>query len=81
MDSRRGLSLGEELQARIHVVRGRRVMLDFDFFSLCEVETKSLNGAVRRNAPRFPPLAFTEQGVAMLSGILTGERAVRANVA
>lgn len=31
--------------------------------------------------PKYPPLAFTEQGVAMLSGVLHGPRAVRVNVA
>ena len=30
---------------------------------------------------RFPPMAFTEQGVAMLSSVLRSERAVRVNVA
>lgn len=31
--------------------------------------------------PKYPPLAFTEQGVAMLSGVLHSPRAVRVNVA
>ena len=34
-----------------------------------------------RGGRRYLPLVFTEQGVAMLSGVLTSERAVRANVA
>jgi hypothetical protein len=29
---------------------------------------------------RYPPMAFTEQGVAMLSGILNSKRAIRVNV-
>ena len=29
---------------------------------------------------RYPPYAFTEQGVAMLSGVLRSERAVRVNI-
>jgi hypothetical protein len=29
---------------------------------------------------RYPPYAFTEQGVAMLSGVLKSERAVRVNI-
>lgn len=89
-------------------------MLDADLAVLYEVETKSLNRAVRRNIGRFPedfmfqvtmeeyeilrcqfgtlrfehgkhrkylPLVFTEQGVAMLSGVLNSERAIRVNVA
>nr|VFJ87447.1 MAG: ORF6N domain-containing protein [Candidatus Kentron sp. H]VFJ89050.1 MAG: ORF6N domain-containing protein [Candidatus Kentron sp. H]VFJ95746.1 MAG: ORF6N domain-containing protein [Candidatus Kentron sp. H] len=29
---------------------------------------------------RYPPYAFTEQGIAMLSGVLRGERAVQVNI-
>ena len=35
----------------------------------------------RRGGRRFPPYAFTEQGVAMLSSVLRSKRAVMANVA
>jgi hypothetical protein len=35
----------------------------------------------RRGGSRFRPYAFTEQGVAMLSGVLTSKRAVEVNVA
>jgi hypothetical protein len=34
-----------------------------------------------RGGRRYLPLVFTEQGVAMLSGVLTSERAVKVNVA
>ena len=34
-----------------------------------------------RGGRRYPPYAFTEQGVAMLSGVLRSPRAVQANVA
>ena len=30
---------------------------------------------------RHPPMAFTEQGVAMLSGLLNSDRAIQANIA
>lgn len=33
-----------------------------------------------RGGRRYLPLAFTEQGVAMLSSVLNGERAVRVNI-
>lgn len=93
-------------------------MLDFHLAAMYEVETRTLNQAVRRNASRFPddfmfqlsenefqnlisqnvissggdgipgwggrrklPLAFTEQGVAMLSGILRSEKAIKVNIA
>ncbi len=85
-------------------------MIDRD---LAEVETRTLNQAVRRNIHRFPkdfmfqltikefenwksqivisnsikmglrklPLAFTEQGVAMLSSVLNSEKAIEVNIA
>ena len=44
----------QEISKRIYVIRGHRVMLDGDLAELYEVETKSLNRAVRRNIDRFP---------------------------
>lgn len=38
----------------VHVIRGQRVMLDFDLARLYGVSTTALNQAVRRNADRFP---------------------------
>src|SRR5947207_620502 len=38
----------------IHILRGQKVMLDFDLAALYGVETRSLNQAVKRNASRFP---------------------------
>ncbi len=38
----------------IHLIRGRRIMFDFDLANLYEVETKQLKRAVRRNQVRFP---------------------------
>lgn len=102
----------DRLEARIHLIRGVRVMLDSDLAALYGVPTKRLNQAVRRNRKRFPsdfmfqltsaelanlrsqivtsslghggrrfrPLAFTEQGVAMLSSVLNSERAIAVNV-
>lgn len=43
-----------QLQALIHVIRGKRVMLDSDLARLYGVPTKALNQAVRRNRARFP---------------------------
>jgi DNA replication protein DnaD len=81
---------------KIYLIRDQKVMLDSDLAELCDVETKQLKRAVRRNFIRFPedftfelspteiedlrcqfgtsswggiryaPMAFTEQGVAML---------------
>ena len=38
----------------IYEIRGYRVMLDSDLARLYEIETKSLNRAVKRNIERFP---------------------------
>jgi hypothetical protein len=45
----------QSIQNRIYEIRGERVMLDRDLANLYEVETKSLNLAVKRNIKRFPP--------------------------
>jgi ORF6N domain-containing protein len=42
------------VERRIHLVRGRRVMLDSDLAALYQVETFYLNKAVKRNPDRFP---------------------------
>ena len=42
------------LQAKIHEVRGQKVILDFDLALLYKVETRVLNQAVKRNLQRFP---------------------------
>lgn len=116
----------KSIQNRIYEVRGEKIMLDRDLAALYEIETKSLNLAVKRNIKRFPndfmfqltkeewedlrfqietletekplrlqietskkgrggtrylPYAFTEQGVAMLSGILNSDKAIAMNIA
>src|SRR5256884_2703205 len=105
-------ALAIQVERRIFLVRGQKVMLDADLAELYRVPTKSLNLAVKRNADRFPedfmfqltdddvaglrfhfetskprrggrryaPYAFTEQGVAMLSSVLTSDRAIAVNI-
>lgn len=43
----------ENIQNRIHIIRGQRVMLDHDIASFYGVETKRLNEKVKRNPKRF----------------------------
>ena len=101
----------DNIQNLIYVIRGRRVMFDFDLARLYEVETAQLKRQVRRNMERFEgedfmfevtrdellrcqigtlnkgrgqhfkylPFAFTEIGVAMLSGVLNSKVAIQAN--
>ena len=64
-------------------------MLDFDLARLYQVKTKELNQEVNRSQivtastrnVSAPPYAFTEQGIAMLSGVLKSDIAIEANIA
>ncbi|MEW6160919.1 MAG: ORF6N domain-containing protein [Verrucomicrobiota bacterium] len=44
----------ENLEGRIHVIRGQKVILDVDLAELYGVKTMALNQAVKRNRKRFP---------------------------
>jgi ORF6N domain len=100
----------ESISSLIYIIRGEKVMLDFDLANLYGVETRRLKEQVRRNINRFPEdfmfqltneefrilrsqiatsswggsryihMAFTEQGVAMLSSVLNSERAISVNI-
>jgi len=106
------LVTSEQITEKIYVIRGVKVMLDWDLAALYRVETKYLKQSVRRNINRFPddfmfelskeefanlksqienfdsdkrrlryaPMAFTEQGVAMLSSVLRSDRAIQVNI-
>jgi len=103
-------SIQKVIENKIYLIRGHKVMLAKDLAELYDVQTRSLNQAVKRNSNRFPedfmfqltkeesenlrsqtvisswggtrylPYAFTEQGVAMLSSVLRGKRAVQVNI-
>ena len=64
-----------------------RFPLDF-MFELTKEEAKMLlfsgvfqNGTPQYNYSAYPPFAFTEQGVAMLSGVLHSDKAIAMNIA
>ena len=44
----------DQVEQKIYVVRGHKVMVDSDLASLYGVSTKRLNEQVRRNKERFP---------------------------
>lgn len=107
------LSEVTSIESKIYIIRGQKVMLDFDLSELYQVPTMRLNQQVRRNEYRFPadfmfiltdqefknlksqfvissstwggrrkpPLAFTEQGIAMLSSVLNSRTAIEVNIA
>lgn len=48
------LVIQEVIEQKIYLIRGQKVMLDFDLAVLYKVEIRSLNQAVKRNIKRFP---------------------------
>lgn len=97
----------EQIDSRIFLVRGQKVLLDKHLAELYGTTTRLVNQAVRRNLDRFPEdflfelsreeirkisqietslkysksvFAFSEQGVAMLSGLLNTPRAIAVNI-
>ncbi len=46
----------EDIEKKIILIRGKKVMLDRDLARLYKVSTKALNQAVKRNKDRFPDI-------------------------
>lgn len=63
----------------------KRFPVDF-MFRLTREEVETLNrsqfvtGSQKHRDPRYPPYAFTEYGVAMLSSVLNSDRAIEVNI-
>ncbi len=64
----------ELIEQKILLLRGKKVMLDFELAHLYQVEVKVLNQAVKRNIERFP------HDAAMLSSVLRSSRAIQINI-
>jgi len=75
---------GVETKSLKQAVRRNMERFPPDFmFELSEDEFKSLRSqsvTSNRGGARYLPFAFTEQGVAMLSSVLTGDRAIQVNI-
>ncbi len=54
MADKRSLVVTNDIESKILLIRGQKVMLDADLAELYGVETKRLNEQVRRNIERFP---------------------------
>ena len=54
MKKENDLPTEKEIEDRIYLMRGQKVMLDMDLAELYEVSTKQLNQQVKRNPERFP---------------------------
>ena len=48
------LTIQERIEARIFIIRGKKVMFDHDLAILYGVKTHRLNEQVKRNSKRFP---------------------------
>lgn len=87
LDSDLASLYGVSTKALNQAVKRNRDRFPADFmFRLSAKETTALNrsqtvtGSQKHRDPRYPPFAFTEQGVAMLSSVLRSQRAVQVNV-
>jgi hypothetical protein len=76
---------GVETRALVQAVKRNLDRFPADFmFQLSPDEAESLRSQIvtskGRGGRRYPPYAFTEQGVAMLSSVLRSKRAVQVNI-
>ena len=76
---------GVETKALKQAVRRNAKRFPGDFlFELTEDEFQDLRSQIVTSSwggTRYPPMAFTEQGVAMLSSVLKSDRAIDVNIA
>ena len=78
---------GVETRVLIQQVKRNAKRFPADFmFQLAKVEAEALRSQIvisndGRGGRRYAPYVFTEQGVAMLSGVLRSERAIAVNIA
>lgn len=64
----------ERIENKIYLIRGQKVMLDYDLAELYRVKTKRLNEQVKRNPKRFPKdfmFSLTKQEIMRMSQIAT----------
>lgn len=84
LDSDLALLYGVETKALTRAVKRNLDRFPADFmFELTEREVQSLRyqtGASSWGGRRYKPYVFTEQGVAMLSGVLRSAQAVKVNI-
>lgn len=88
LDEDLALLYGTETRILKQTVRRNRKRFPPDFmFELTKDEQESLRSQVvilkknRGEHTKYPPFAFTEQGVAMLSSVLKSEKAIDVNIA
>ena len=84
LDSELAILYEVETRALLQAVKRNMARFPTDFmFQLSKEEFNHLRSQSvisNRGGRRYPPYAFTEQGVAMLSGVLSSDRAVKVNI-
>ncbi|MCC6765632.1 MAG: ORF6N domain-containing protein [Deltaproteobacteria bacterium] len=85
LDSDLATLYGVETKVLVQAVKRNLTRFPSDFmFRLTKDEFDDLRSQIvtssSRGGRRYPPYAFTEQGVAMLSTVLRSDRAVRVNI-
>ncbi len=86
LDSDLAVLYGVETRALVQAVQRNRERFPDDFmFQLSREEfdnlrSQSVISSSRWGGRRYPPYAFTEQGVAMLSSVLRSQRAIQVNI-
>jgi len=74
----------ETKQLKRQVRRNAKRFPEDFMFELAPEEYNSLRSQIgtlkRGEHPKYPPMAFTEQGVAMLSSVLNSSRAINVNI-
>jgi phage regulator Rha-like protein len=85
LDSELGELYGVETRSLIQAVKRNIDRFPHDFmFQLNQKEYESLRSqfviSKGKGGRRYPPYAFTEQGVAMLSSVLNSQRAIQVNI-
>lgn len=87
LDSDLAILYEVELKRLKEAVRRNRIRFPDDFmFELTAQEWSALRSQIatlekgRGKFSKYPPFAFTEQGVAMLAGLLNSQRAIETNI-
>lgn len=63
----------EYIKNMIYTIRGKKVLIDSDVARLYHYETKNIILKYSHGGRRYLPYVFTEQGIAMLAGILKSD--------
>jgi len=75
-----------KIKSKIYEIRDKKVMLDYDLADMFQLTNQEFTNLMSQNVisswggTRKLPYAFTEQGVAMLSGLINSDIAISVNI-